>query len=92
MKIYEFSNELKEITKTVLIFQHLVCFRAKFVYPIVKQMGGAYFISHPPPASGVFTAFILNVLQSKLRTNNTSLNGNALTYHWIVEAFKHGFG
>ena len=90
----QFKNELNILSHNIHLyfFYFTVCSRAKFVYPVVKQMGGVYFVSHPPPASGAITAFILNVLQSKLNTNNTSLNGKSLTYHWIVEAFKHGFG
>jgi len=67
-------------------------FRAKFVRPIIKEIGDFFLISHPPPASGAITAFILNVLKSKLGKNGSALNKNPLTYHWIVEAFKHGFG
>lgn len=67
-------------------------YRSRYMTPVRVNLNGFDFYSHPPPASGGITAYILNILKSKLSTNGVALNGNSLTYHWIVEAFKHGFG
>ena len=44
------------------------------------------------PGSGIFTAFILNILEGHLEGENTGKASHSPTnYHRIAEAFKHAY-
>jgi gamma-glutamyltranspeptidase/glutathione hydrolase/leukotriene-C4 hydrolase len=46
----------------------------------------------PPPGSGILTAFILNILDGHIESENTARSSRDPTnYHRIAEAFKHAF-
>jgi gamma-glutamyltranspeptidase/glutathione hydrolase/leukotriene-C4 hydrolase len=46
----------------------------------------------PPPGSGILTAFILNILDGHIESENTGRSSRDPTnYHRIAEAFKHAF-
>lgn len=48
----------------------------------------------PPPASGILLSFIINILKNyNFKPEDlSSVNSTILTYHRIVEAFKHAYG
>lgn len=48
----------------------------------------------PPPGSGILLSFIVNILRNyNIGPENLStVNETVLTYHRIIEAFKHSYG
>ena len=51
--------------------------------------------SHPPPGSGVLTAYIMRLLDAGHlvipATDGLSCGDHPVTYHRIAEAFKHAY-
>lgn len=67
--------------------------RAEWVEPIVAELGDNLTLySMSSSGSGVLVAYIMNILNEHLpQKRDVPLPLNPLTYHRIVEAFKHGY-
>lgn len=69
-----------------------VASRAEWVEPVqVKLKNNLTLYSHPPPGSGVVTAYIMRLLDGHLGSDGMD-GDNPVTYHRIAEAIKHAFG
>ena len=63
---------------------------AEWVEPVqVKLRNNLTLYSHPPPGSGVLTAYIMRILDGHLGSGDCG--EDPVTYHRIAEAFKHAF-
>lgn len=61
--------------------------------PVKVQLADKQILySMPPPGSGVLAGYILNILDGFLQQRQSKPNDtDPLTYHRIVEAFKHAY-
>ncbi|KAI9556606.1 hypothetical protein GHT06_016396 [Daphnia sinensis] len=76
----------------ILTKEDLRQYRAEWVEPIqVKLKNNLTLYSHPPPGSGVVTAYIMRLLDGLVGPDGMDRD-NPLTYHRIAEAIKHAFG
>lgn len=68
-------------------------YSAEWVEPIqVKLKNNLTFYSHPPPGSGVLTAYIMRLLDGQFSADGMAdARDDPLTYHRIAEAIKHAF-
>ena len=64
----------------------------QWVEPIqVELRNNLTLYSHPPPGSGVLTAYIMRLLDGHLGSTDGMSSDNPVTHHRIAEAFKHAF-
>ncbi|XP_057373381.2 scoloptoxin SSD14-like [Daphnia carinata] len=76
----------------ILTKEDLRQYRAEWVEPVqVELKNNLTLYSHPPPGSGVVTAYIMRLLDGHVGSG--AMDGdNPVTYHRIAEAIKHAFG
>ncbi len=66
----------------------------QWVEPVqVKLKNNLTLYSHPPPGSGVLTAYIMRLLDGHLDSSPDGImsSDHPVTHHRIAEAFKHAF-
>lgn len=69
-------------------------YRVKWDEPVrVNLRDKMTLFSTPPPGSGIFLGFILNILDGYNFTSESikDINSTILTYHRIIEAFKFAY-
>jgi gamma-glutamyltranspeptidase / glutathione hydrolase / leukotriene-C4 hydrolase len=75
--------------KGIITTTDLANYQAKRRETITSFYKGYGVVCGPPPSSGVVVSFILNLLE-KFQLDRLS-STNILTYHYLIEALKHGF-
>ncbi|XP_070573107.1 glutathione hydrolase 1 proenzyme-like [Ptychodera flava] len=89
----------KEIIKdieekgSIITLDDLKSYRSKRKQPLSVTVRNLTLYSPPPPASGAVISFIFNILEGYNFTEDSIITDqeSILTYHRIVESFKHAF-
>ncbi|EFX69499.1 hypothetical protein DAPPUDRAFT_258510 [Daphnia pulex] len=77
----------------IITKEDLMQYRPEWKAPIKVELKNKITVySMPTPGSGILTAFILNILDGHIESENTGRSSRDPTnYHRIAEAFKHAF-
>nr|XP_029712294.1 glutathione hydrolase 1 proenzyme-like [Aedes albopictus] len=89
----QFAEDLKDMG-SIITKNDLEKYEVRWNYSIPVDINGDIMYVVPPPASGILLSFIINILKNyNFKPEDlSSVNSTILTYHRIVEAFKHAYG
>lgn len=73
---------------------YLFIFRVLWNDSIPIDINGDTMYVVPPPASGILLSYVVNILKNyKFKPEDLStVKSTVITYHRIIEAFKHTYG
>ncbi|XP_021706727.1 gamma-glutamyltranspeptidase 1 isoform X1 [Aedes aegypti] len=89
----QFAEDLKDMG-SIITKEDLEKYEVRWSNSIPIDINGDIMYVVPPPASGILLSFIMNILKNyNFEPNDLStVNSTILTYHRIIEAFKHAYG
>ncbi|XP_055551315.1 glutathione hydrolase 1 proenzyme-like isoform X2 [Wyeomyia smithii] len=89
----DFAEDLKEIG-SIITKDDLDSYSVRWDDSIPVNINGDTMYVIPPPGSGILLSFIVNILRNYNfgPESLSTVNATILTYHRIIEAFKHSYG
>ncbi|XP_053698974.1 glutathione hydrolase 1 proenzyme-like [Sabethes cyaneus] len=89
----DFVEDLKEMG-SIITKEDLDSYSVRWDDSIPIKINGDTMFVIPPPGSGILLGFIVNILRNYNfgPENVSTVNETILTYHRIIEAFKHSYG
>ncbi|XP_062536400.1 scoloptoxin SSD14-like isoform X2 [Armigeres subalbatus] len=89
----QFAEDLKDMG-SIITKEDLEKYEVRWNESIAIDINGDTMYVVPPPASGILLSFIMNILKNfHFQPEHLSnINSTILTYHRIIEAFKHAYG
>ncbi|XP_058832314.1 scoloptoxin SSD14-like isoform X6 [Topomyia yanbarensis] len=89
----ELAEDLKDLG-SIITKKDLESYDVRWNDSIPIDINGDTMYVIPPPACGVLVSFIINILKNyNFKPDDLStVNSTILTYHRIIEAFKHTYG
>ncbi|XP_058468197.1 glutathione hydrolase 1 proenzyme-like isoform X2 [Malaya genurostris] len=88
-----FAEDLKDLG-SIITKEDLESYNVRWNDSISIDINGDTMYVIPPPACGVLISFLINILKNyNFKPDDLStVNSTILTYHRIIEAFKHTYG
>uniref|UniRef100_A0A8D8FUV5 Gamma-glutamyltranspeptidase 1 n=2 Tax=Culex pipiens TaxID=7175 RepID=A0A8D8FUV5_CULPI len=88
-----FASDLKDMG-SIITKHDLEEYEVRWNDSIPIDINGDIMYVIPPPASGILVSYIVNILKNyNFKPEDiSSVNSTILTYHRIIEAFKHTYG
>ncbi|XP_065092605.1 glutathione hydrolase 1 proenzyme-like isoform X2 [Ochlerotatus camptorhynchus] len=91
--LQQFADDLKDMG-SIITKQDLETYEVLWNDSIPIDINGDTMYVVPPPASGILLSFIVNILKNyNFKPEDLStVKSTIITYHRIIEAFKHTYG